>query len=322
KYLYILNQQDQFERFGELAIGSRLRRLSDLLMKETVIVYKTCTIDFDPYHLPIFKLIHQQSGITIGEISTILNVTQPAVTQYINALIKKNLVIARIGKTDKRKRKVTLSTTGKRKYIQLQPIWLAVEQEARKITQVSSNKTLLDHVRYMERTLKEKSFSQRILENLKMKNTEVIIVPFKEAYVANFRDLNFEWLEKYFYVEDHDREVLENPRTYILDNGGHIFFALYKGKVAGTVALINEPEGYELSKMAVSPEFQGLKIGQQLMQYCIDFAKEKGWKELLLYSNTILENAIYIYRKYGFVEVEMEKDKPYERGNIKMVLKL
>jgi len=154
-----------------------------------------------------------------------------------------------------------------------------------------------------------------------MRNT-VEIISYKDKYADHFRDLNIEWLEKYFYVEEHDTEVLNNAKTYIIDNGGYIFFALIDGNVAGTVALMNEPEGYELSKMAVSPEFQGLKIGQQLMQYCIDFAKGKNWTQLLLYSNTILENAIYIYRKYGFEEVKLEQNGPYQRGNIKMVLKL
>ena len=148
------------------------------------------------------------------------------------------------------------------------------------------------------------------------------IVSFRPEFASDFRDLNIEWLEKYFYVEEHDTEVLNNAKTYIIDNGGYIFFALVDGNVAGTVALMNEPEGYELSKMAVSPAFQGLKIGQQLMQYCIDFAKDKNWTQLILYSNTILENAIYIYRKYGFEEVELEQNGPYQRGNIKMVLKL
>lgn len=152
--------------------------------------------------------------------------------------------------------------------------------------------------------------------------TKVEIIYFKDEYADHFRDMNLEWLKKYFYVEDHDKEVLNNAKSYILDNNGYIFFALYNGEVAGTVALINEPEGYELSKMAVSPNFQGKKIGQRLMEYCIDFAIQKGWKELLLYSNTLLENAIYIYRKYGFKEVALEKDSPYQRSNIKMVLKL
>ena len=151
-------------------------------------------------------------------------------------------------------------------------------------------------------------------------NNTVNIVSYQDKYAQAFHDLNIEWLKAYFYVEDHDREVLENAKSYIINNGGYIFFALYKGEIAGTVALMNESEGYELSKMAVSPKFQGLKIGQHLMQYCIDFAKNCGWNQLLLYSNTILENAIYIYKKYGFKEVELEKESPYVRSNIKMVL--
>ncbi len=152
-------------------------------------------------------------------------------------------------------------------------------------------------------------------------NNPTTIVAYKDQYSQAFHDLNIEWLESYFYVEDHDKEVLENPKSYIIENGGFIFFALHKDQIAGTVALMNEPEGYELSKMAVSPDFQGLKIGQRLMEHCIDFAKNKGWSELLLYSNTKLENAIYIYKKYGFKEVALEKGSPYARSNIKMVLK-
>ena len=154
-----------------------------------------------------------------------------------------------------------------------------------------------------------------------MKNN-IKIVSFRPEYAHDFRDLNIDWLKKYFYVEEHDTEVLNNPKTYIINNGGFIFFAVVDDAVAGTVALMNEPEGFELSKMAVSPKFQGLKIGQQLMLFCIDFAKNKKWPQLLLYSNTILENAIYIYRKYGFEEVELEQDSPYIRSNIKMELKL
>ena len=166
----MFKQKDQLLQFKELAIGSRLKRLSDLLMKETSIVYNTLKVDFDPYFMPIFKLVKEQSGLTISEISTILNVTQPAVTQYVNALIKKELVISRIGKIDKRKRKIELSTKGKKVYDQLQPIWRAVEKEAKKITHVTSNNTLLDHVTYIENILKEESFSKRILENLKNDN--------------------------------------------------------------------------------------------------------------------------------------------------------
>jgi len=75
---------------------------------------------------------------------------------------------------------------------------------------------------------------------------------------------------------------------------------------------------FELTKMAVSPELRGHKIGQKLMQKCLDFAKAQEFKRLLLYSSRKLHNAIYIYRKYGFIEVPVEPNCPYERCDIKM----
>lgn len=152
---------------------------------------------------------------------------------------------------------------------------------------------------------------------------EFSIVGYQPGFRQAFYDFNIEWLETYFYVEDYDREVLGDPAKYILDPGGEIFFAVQNDKAIGTVALMPYEDGvYELTKMAVPPQYRGMKIGQALMQYCIDFASDKGFHSLLLYSNTVLKNAIYIYRKYGFEEVEMEKNRPYDRGNIKMVLTL
>ncbi len=147
------------------------------------------------------------------------------------------------------------------------------------------------------------------------------IIPFHEKFAHVFYDLNMEWLQTYFYVEDFDKEVLSNPYKYIIKPGGHIFFVKENEEVIGTVALMPYAEGiFELTKMAVLPSQRGKKIGQKLMQYCIDFAKENKVNKLVLYSNTILENAIYIYRKYGFVEIPVEPNSPYKRSNIKMEL--
>jgi ribosomal protein S18 acetylase RimI-like enzyme len=148
------------------------------------------------------------------------------------------------------------------------------------------------------------------------------IIPFEEKYATDFYNLNVEWLEKYFYVERYDQKVLSNPKEYVLDSGGFIFFAKYNNAIVGVVALINQNTFFELSKMAVSPKYQGLKIGQKLMHFCIEFAKSKNWKNITLYSHRKLVPAINLYRKIGFKEVELEKDVHYERANIKMLLEL
>ena len=149
------------------------------------------------------------------------------------------------------------------------------------------------------------------------------ILSYNPKYAEEFKALNIAWLEKYFWVEPHDEEVLSDPEKYIIEPGGTIFFVKDQEEVIGTVALMKIEDGiFELTKMAVTPAAQGKKIGQKLMEHTIKFAKEKKWEELILYSNRKLENAIYIYRKYGFVEIPIEENNPYSRGDIKMRLNL
>lgn len=150
------------------------------------------------------------------------------------------------------------------------------------------------------------------------------IVPFETALASYFYNLNIEWLQTYFYVEPFDEEVLSKPHQYIINKGGYIFFAKLNEEIIGTVALMptEDKKIYELTKMAVDVHYRGHKTGQQLVQYCIDFAKNNGFSSLILYSNRILENAIHIYLKHGFLEIPVEKDSPYKRSDIKMVLDL
>lgn len=158
-------------------------------------------------------------------------------------------------------------------------------------------------------------FNYLLLFNRHMNN----IIPFTNALAFHFRDLNIEWLENYFYVETHDADLLNNCKELIIDQGGYIFFYKEGDAILGTFALIKISDSiFELGKMAVTPKARGKGIGQQLMQFCIGFAKNKKWKKLILYSNTKLENSIYIYRKFGFKDIKMEEIKPYSRGNIKM----
>ena len=153
-------------------------------------------------------------------------------------------------------------------------------------------------------------------------NDTIEIIIFKPQHSSRFYDLNVEWLEKYFYVEPYDKKVLSNPQEFIINKGGFIFFAKLGDEIVGTVALINQKSFFELSKMAVSPKHQGLKIGPQLMNHCIDFAKQQHWKSITLYSHRKLVPAINLYKKVGFVEIELEKDSHYERSDIKMRLDL
>ncbi|UGU18287.1 GNAT family N-acetyltransferase [Sinomicrobium kalidii] len=149
------------------------------------------------------------------------------------------------------------------------------------------------------------------------------IIEFQPEYTADFARLNHEWLHKYFSVEPHDSEMLENPYPTIIRPGGQILIALAGEKAVGTAALIaDSPDTYELAKMAVSEDYQGQKIGKRLMLRAIDYAIKRGKKRIFLESNTKLAPAINLYIRSGFRVVPLNPDSPYERANIKMELML
>ena len=156
------------------------------------------------------------------------------------------------------------------------------------------------------------------LVSMSIDNQTIEIIDFTNELCEPIKSLNYEWLEKYFRVEEDDVVSLSNPKKYIIDKGGFIFYAKLDIKIVGTASLLKRDDTiYELGKMAVTDSAKGLGIGTLLLEHCLNKAKQKQIKTLILYSNTILQSAIHLYRKYGFEEVELESNL-YERANIKM----
>ncbi|WP_338759792.1 GNAT family N-acetyltransferase [Bernardetia sp. ABR2-2B] len=163
----------------------------------------------------------------------------------------------------------------------------------------------------------------------------MILTNYKETIeIINYDDnlsewvkkLNIEWLEKYFRLEKGDVISLSNPKKEIIEKGGYIFFVKIRDKnneeIVATASLLKKTDTiFELGKMAVTSEEQGKGIGKFLLKHCLDFAKNNGISTIILYSNTVLQSAIHLYKKIGFEERPLEEGL-YERANIKMQLDL
>jgi ribosomal protein S18 acetylase RimI-like enzyme len=153
--------------------------------------------------------------------------------------------------------------------------------------------------------------------------SEPRVVPYREEFRTAFAELNREWIEKYFALEPADREILGDPQGKIIDAGGQVFFVVERGEILGTCAML--PHGadeYEIAKMAVAATARGRGFGDLLMDACIAFARERKAHRVIIVSNTVLEPAIRLYRKHGFVQVPLARDARYERANIRLELEL
>lgn len=150
----------------------------------------------------------------------------------------------------------------------------------------------------------------------------ISIIEYQDHHQPIFKALNAVWLEHYGLMESHDVEMLNDPQTYILKEGGVIYLAKHNDEIVGSAALINEQGGqYELAKMAVAPSHQKMGISKLLLQHCLDKAKELQAKKIILFSNSQLKAALALYQKYGFQHVAVE-DSPFVTADVKMELVL
>lgn len=147
------------------------------------------------------------------------------------------------------------------------------------------------------------------------------IVHFESRYRDDFKRLNVEWLEEYFYVEAIDDEVLSDPEGRILQAGGAILLARLNHEIVGTAALIKaDDDRVELSKMAVTRHHRGAGIGRALLRAAIDHFKQTGASTLFLESNSVLTPALALYASHGFRHAARpEGPSHYHRSDVYMV---
>jgi DNA-binding MarR family transcriptional regulator len=305
---------------GKMALGSRLRRLSEQMTEQAAAIYDLYQVDLQPKWFPVFYSLSATAEKTITDIAREIGHTHPSVSQIVREMAVKGYVIEKKGETDGRKNFVLLSPLGQQIREKMQPqlddVTTAIENAMKE-----THHDLWKAIAEWELLLEQKSLLRRVQEEKKLReSTAVEIVDYTPDYQQAFRQLNEEWITKYFRMEESDYKALDHPREYIIDKGGHIYIGLYKGEPVAACALIPMDDGgFELAKMAVSPRAQGLGIGYLIGKACIEKARSLSARRLYLESNTTLKPAINLYHKLGFRKAAGPAS-PYERANIQMEL--
>lgn len=316
---------DFFERTGKMAIGSRLRVLTETLTRDAASIYGLYGIDIKPKWFPVFYSLTDEQPKSVTAIAREIGQSHPSVSTIVKEMMKAELITEVDDKADRRCTLITLSECGKRLSQELIAQLRDVERAVEQISSECDN-DLWAAIADWEIALGRKSIFDRVREIKEQReHSEVEIIEYRPQHKQAFYELNRNWIELYWELEPHDIEVLENPEKHILEKGGHIFVALYNGFPVGVCALCPMPKesryDFELAKLAVNNSIQRKGVGCRLCDAVIRKARELGGEMLFLESNTRLKPAIALYRKLGFRELP-EYHPAYARGDIQMELTL
>lgn len=317
--------KDALLALGELGFASRLRRLSERLMRDVSKIYDELDVDFEARWFPLLYTLAEDSSQSMTGLADSLGLTHVAINHTAAEMSKAGLIKSSRDRSDERRRLLSLTQKGQSLVCTLQPIWKKIRRATTElISETDTN--FMGALELIEKRLDRLSMSERVLTGKKGDAPPAVqIVDYRPAYKKHFKALNLEWITALFKVEPIDEAILSDPNGRIIRRGGAILYALVDRKIVGTCALIkHDASNYELSKMAVSPEFQGFGLGRALGEAIIIRSRELGAQTLFLLTHDSLKTAIGLYRKLGFKNANraLYNAGQYERCTIAMELKL
>lgn len=313
---------DFLDELEELALGTRLKRLSERMLTDASNVYKAFNIDIQPKWFSLLALIDKRQTINVVEASMLLGLSQPAISQFTRQLEKAGLITSAICENDSRKRVLRLTDNGQQQVQKMQPMWQAVNQAAKELSRELDN-DLYQAIRKCEQALNRKSLIERTLDIYHEQSGDLTFISFEPKYAEVFRSINEEWITNMFELEQSDKNVLTDPVKHIISKGGKIWLAKHKQLgFVGCCALAKKKElTFELTKMGVLESARGLKVGEKLLKFVLHEATKMPMKRLFLLTNKKCQAAIHLYEKNGFVHdrhVMEEFGSSYARCDVAM----
>ena len=105
---------------------------------------------------------------------------------------------------------------------------------------------------------------------------------------------------------DEDLDITNIPKYYT-ENNGDFEVIEFKGDIIGSYGIYKiDEETCELRKMYLKGNFQGLGLGNIMIENSFKIANALKYKRITLQTNSVLYKAIKLYKKYGFEEFSEE----------------
>jgi DNA-binding MarR family transcriptional regulator/GNAT superfamily N-acetyltransferase len=268
-----------------------------------------------PFPLPQARVLYelgQRGECTASELGADLDLDLGYLSRLLQGLRRQGLVQGEASKQDARRVHLSLTAKGRRAYQQLDARsreevagmlgTLAAPEQAR----------LVDALQAAEKVLEKKSSSNEksvTLRTHRPGDMGWVVQAHGRLYFEEYGwDERFEALVAGIasaFVKNFDEE---RERCWIAEMDGEPVGSVFVVKKSRTVA--------KLRLLIVEPRARGRGLGRRLVEECIGFARAKGYRKLVLWTQSNLAAARKIYAKTGFKRV---KRQPHQEFGVRLV---
>jgi DNA-binding MarR family transcriptional regulator/GNAT superfamily N-acetyltransferase len=253
----------------------------------------------------LYEIAHHP-GVTATALRQILTLDAGYLSRILRGLRKHGLVAARAPASDRRRRHLALTERGRRAFEVLDA--RSTEQVALMLARLSrpERSALVEAMQAIEELLDKASDApdrggEVVLRPPKAGELGWVVMRHGQLYAAEYAwDARFEELVAGIvgrFAASHDPE---RERCWIAE---------IEGEPAGTVFLVKESDDIaRLRLLLVEPWARGHGVGGRLVDECIRFARDAGYRRITLWTNDVLQSARRIYERAGF---RLTEERPH-----------
>ena len=279
----------RFNRFYTHQIGLLQERLlqSNFSLSQARVIYELAQYDL----------------ITATEVGQSLGMDAGYLSRILRDLSRRGFVIKKRSKTDGRQRLLSLSQTGREIYEEL--------SHRSQLDVAAMLDTLSDDEQH--RLISAMSVIEQVVAKPENNRTSYLLRPHQPGDIGwligqhgSYYSMAFGWNQTF------EGLAAEIAGTFLQNFDPKLercWVAERDGKRVGAVILLKKTEDTaQLRMLLVKPEARGLGIGKRLVQECTRFARQAGYKKIMLWTNKGLDAARAIYEKEGY---QLMKEEPH-----------
>lgn len=258
----------------------------------------------------LYEVAHRE-GVTAAELSADLSLDPGYLSRILANFEKRGWIHRQPSPSDRRQSLLTLTSKGSATLAPLEE--RSNEQVEQMLTRISpgAQDQLLAAMQQIEQVLSPETerSAAYLLRSHQPGDMGWVVFRHGVLYSQEYRyDERFEALVAGIVAEFIEKFDAQHERCWIAEKNGERVGSVFLVRKSAAVA--------KLRLLLVEPSARGLGIGRRLVEECIRFARQAGYKKMILWTQSELKAARGIYQQCGFQLVGEEVHESWGRKDL------
>lgn len=259
-----------------------------------------------PFSLTEVRILHdlaQREHATAAELGKDLGLDRGYLSRIIQSFEKRGLLKKTRSQKDARQSFLELTAKGRKVFA---PLESRAQQEVQTLLgklSASEQQKLIGAMRIIEQMLDHKA-QPKVPYVLRSHH------PGDLGWIVHRHGALYS--HEYGWDEEFEAQVAEIVAHFVKHfdpKYERCWIAEREGEIVGSVMVVKKSKTVaQLRLLLVEPQARGLGIGKRLVDECIRFARQRGYKKMVLWTNSVLDAARHIYLDAGF---QLVRETPY-----------